>query len=324
MRFLCLEWSRVHVSRYGDLKVNDLDPNFPVHVLITITCRLDRASVLILEHLKTMEAKILEQLDNTLTSRVVAAPTETPEHVATMSRNTRDSTWMNGDVVMTWNALYDPIVKCGLQQVWGAYRKALHDHDDGETSLAPGLSPSIQAELSMEFPRSESNMLTPRTIPVEAPSPFDPIHVTKLLESYVVNIHSKSPILDLDTLRNLRDQLLALGINHSGTIAEGLPPGFGVSDMVISLLVLSLGEIATQKQPDAASLMQSRYIDIAYPWLGVMKFGTENAVKELQAQVLLTNYCMWALKPWEAWCHIDAAACAAEKLLLRSVGVCAP
>lgn len=133
----------------------------------------------------------------------------------------------------------------------------------------------------------------------------------------MVHIHSKIPILDLDLLKCLQDRLLVQNSSYNGSFPGGLLPGIEALDMTILLLVLALGEASSLTLPGKLHVPRSEYVDLAMPWFGAMQMDHSNAVKSLEAQVLLAIHCMWRLRPWDACCHSDAAACAAEKLLLK-------
>jgi len=140
---------------------------------------------------------------------------------------------------------------------------------------------------------------------------------TSLIRNYVVNIHSKSPILDLEFLKKLEEQLLENNQLPLWPVHKELPAGLQPSDMAILLLVLALGEVSTKISPQNEPLKQSYYITLALPWLGVTAFGNAPPMKDLQAQLLLASYHMWILKPWRAWSYAETAAAKAETILLR-------
>lgn len=140
-----------------------------------------------------------------------------------------------------------------------------------------------------------------------------------LIRNYVVNIHSKSPILDLDFLKDLEDRLLNDSELQNWPVQKALPTGLHPPDMAILLLILALGEVSARTSPEKQPLGQSHYITLALPWLGVTAFRNVSPIKDLQAQLLLASYQMWILKPWKAWCYVETAAAKAEAMLLRYV-----
>jgi hypothetical protein len=200
------------------------------------------------------------------------------------------------------------------------YRNELLPNADG-TSETPGPSPSIKAE----FVRPDAatglfnyDQVMPDDMPVDS-TPESANLTASLIRNYVVNIHSKSPILDLDFLKDLGDRLLKDSELQNWPVQKQLPIGLHPPDMAILLLVLALGEVSSRTAPESHPLGQSSYISLALPWLGVTAYSGGSPIKDLQAQLLLASYQMWILKPWKAWCYIETAAAKAETMLLRYV-----
>ncbi|KAF5700298.1 hypothetical protein FMUND_14382 [Fusarium mundagurra] len=197
------------------------------------------------------------------------------------------------------------------------YRNELLPSPDG-SSDTPGPSPSIKAE----FVRPESPDATTERVDSDQSmsgdiAPESANLTASLIRNYVVNIHSKSPILDLDFLKDLEDRLLNDGELQNWLVQKALPTGLHPPDMAILLLVLALGELSARTSPEKQQLGQSHYISLALPWLGVTAFSNGSPIKDLQAQLLLASYQMWILKPWKAWCYVETAAAKAETMLLR-------
>jgi len=266
-----------------------------------------------------MESNILDRVENT--AQTQRPPDSDSRTVPSdrISRGTRQDTWVNGDVIMTWNALQDPIKQCGLQGTWQPFKHDIDPNAGDGTPVAPALSPSIQTECSLTDTAFRGPDSTPRSTRCSSGSlsAFNSERVTNLIENYVVHIHSKIPILDLDLLKCLQDRLLVQNSGYDGSFPSGLLAGIEVPDMTILLLVLALGEVSSLTLPGKLHVPRSEYVDLAMPWFGAMQMDHSNAVKSLKAQVLLAIHCMWRLRPWDAYCHSDAAACAAEKLLLK-------
>ncbi|CCT66576.1 uncharacterized protein FFB20_14638 [Fusarium fujikuroi] len=219
---------------------------------------------------------------------------------------------------MSWNVLREPITRCGQHRYWETYRNELLLNPDGG-SETPGPSPSIKAE----FVRSDATtdpldhdqvMSDDRQVDS---TPESANLTASLIRNYVVNIHSKSPILDLDFLKDLEDRLLKDRELQNWPVQKALPAGLQPPDMTILLLVLALGEVSARASPEKQPLGQSHYMTLALPWLGVTAFSNGSTIKDLQAHLLLASYQMWILRPWKAWCYVETAAAKAETMLLR-------
>lgn len=221
---------------------------------------------------------------------------------------------------MSWNVLREPITRCGQHRHWEMYRNELLLNPD-EGSETPGPSPSMKAEFvrpdATTDPLDHDQVMSDDT---QVDSTPEPANLTaSLIRNYVVNIHSKSPILDLDFLKDLEDRLLEDRELQNWPVQKALPAGLQPPDMAILLLVLALGEVSAWTSPEKQSLGQSHYITLALPWLGVTAFSNGSPIKDLQAQLLLASYQMWILKPWKACCYVETAAAKAETMLLRCV-----
>ncbi|KAI1015776.1 hypothetical protein LB505_012007 [Fusarium chuoi] len=219
---------------------------------------------------------------------------------------------------MSWNVLREPITRCGQHRHWEMYRNELLLNPD-EGSETPGPSPSMKAEFvrpdATTDPLDHDQVMSDDT---QVDSTPEPANLTaSLIRNYVVNIHSKSPILDLDFLKDLEDRLLEDRELQNWPVQKALPAGLQPPDMAILLLVLALGEVSAWTSPEKQSLGQSHYITLALPWLGVTAFSNGSPIKDLQAQLLLASYQMWILKPWKACCYVETAAAKAETMLLR-------
>lgn len=245
--------------------------------------------------------------------------------------------WPNGDVVMTWHALRPPAIRSGLHSHWGEYRDELCAVGATTAVTTPGLSPSIKSEFSHRDPSAnmpltvsspfnnghfDADLPMPMDLSSDVTNPLAPELAAPLIYNYIVHIHSKSPVLDLDFLRRLLDCLMEGGFVHDGSILTSLPDGFEEPDLAILMLVLALGQVSSELEPKNQPVRQNNYIKLALPWLGLTAFSGRSPIRDLQAQLLLASYNMWILKPWAAWCYADTAASKAEKLLLRFVCEC--
>ncbi|KAL6415606.1 hypothetical protein AUP68_02171 [Ilyonectria robusta] len=295
----------------------------------TETSKLDRASLLILERIQTMEDSVLQQLN------VAALPQSSrhqPTGVDSRPQSRTSAAWPNGDVVMTWHALRPPAIRSGLHSHWGGYRDELCAVGATTAVTTPGLSPSIKSEFSHRDPSAnmpltvsspfnnghfDADLPMPMDLSSDVTNPLAPELAAPLIYNYIVHIHSKSPVLDLDFLRRLLDCLLAGGFVYDGSILTSLPDGFEEPDLAILMLVLALGQVSSELEPKNQPVRQNNYIKLALPWLGLTAFSGRSPIRDLQAQLLLASYNMWILKPWAAWCYADTAASKAEKLLLR-------
>ncbi|KAF5581874.1 ankyrin repeat-containing protein [Fusarium pseudoanthophilum] len=279
---------------------------------------LDKASLLILERIQTMESNVLKQLVDATATGPLRAPSAISATPASQQRPRSWNQWPSGDIIMSWNALREPITRCGQHRHWELYRNELLSSPDG-SSETPGPSPSIKAEFARPDAATDSldyDQVMSDDIPADS-TPESANLTASLIRSYVVNIHSKSPILDLDFLKDLEDRLLRDGEIQNWPVQKQLPTGLHPPDMAILLLVLALGEVSARTSPEKQPLGQSHYITLALPWLGVTAFSNSSPIKDLQAQLLLASYQMWILRPWKAWCYVEAAAAKAETMLLR-------
>jgi hypothetical protein len=267
-----------------------------------------------------MEDNMLKQLQNV---------TSTQRSATDLNHRTINSSdqavrawgiWPNGDVIITWNAFQHPAARCGQHRHWEAYRQELSSSQNGMTESSAGPSPSIKTEFTRpgpaaDFPQPDHVMSD--DLLTTATTPTSPDHATSLIRNYVVNIHSKSPILDLEFLKHLESWLLKDSQLPNWPVHDQLPAGLQPPDMAILLLVLALGEVSTRTSPERESVSQSHYITMALPWLGVTAFSGGSPIQDLQALLLLSSYHMWILKPWEAWSYVETAAAKAETILMR-------
>ncbi|EXL91302.1 hypothetical protein FOIG_15576 [Fusarium odoratissimum NRRL 54006] len=265
-----------------------------------------------------MESNVLKQLMDATGSGALIAPSANLPTSATQQRPRSWSQWPTGDIIMSWDVLREPIARCGQHRHWETYRNELLHSPDG-SSETPGPSPSIKAE----FVRSDVttglfdyDQVMSEDMPVDS-TPESASFTASLIRNYVVNIHSKSPILDLDFLKDLEDRLLKDSELQNWPVQKQLPTGLHPPDMAILLLVLALGEVSARTAPESQPLGESNYITMALPWLGVAAYSGGSPIKDLQAQLLLASYQMWILKPWKAWCYVETAAAKAETILLR-------
>ncbi|KAH7183340.1 uncharacterized protein B0J16DRAFT_322077 [Fusarium flagelliforme] len=287
------------------------------------TTSLDKASLLILERIQTMEDNLLQRMENATGCQNTAPMIDKPTATVHRPKTTRLNMWPNGDIIMSWNILKDAVARCGQHRHWELYRHELTSGSD-IPGLTPGPSPSIKAEfVSSEIATDAfySEPIVPDETAASPSAPRSPDITTSLIRNYVVNIHSKSPILDLEFLKKLEEQLLENNQLAVWPVHKELPAGLQPSDMAILLLVLALGEVSPKTSPQSKPLKQSYYITLALPWLGVTAFGNAPPMKDLQAQLLLASYYMWTLKPWRAWSHAETAAAKAETILLRYPGI---
>ncbi|EWZ80994.1 hypothetical protein FOWG_14996 [Fusarium oxysporum f. sp. lycopersici MN25] len=266
-----------------------------------------------------MESNVLKQLMDATASGALVTSTANLSTSVVKQRPRLWSQWPSGDVIMSWNVLREPIARCGQHRHWEMYRNELLPNADG-TSETPGPSPSIKAE----FVRPDAatglfdyDQVMPDDMLVDS-TPESANFTASLIRNYVVNIHSKSPMLDLDFLKDLEDRLLKDSELQNWPVQKQLPIGLHPPDMAILLLVLALGEVSSRTAPESHPLGQSSYISLALPWLGVTAYSGGSPIKDLQAQLLLASYQMWILKPWKAWCYIETAAAKAETMLLRN------
>lgn len=263
---------------------------------------------------------MLRQLQDVISTQRSTADLN-PATINTPDRGVRAwGIWPNGDVIITWNAFQNPTVRCGQHRHWEAYRQELLSSHNGTMESLAGLSPSIKAEFTRpdptaDFPQSDHIMIDDSSM--AANTPTSPDHATSLIRNYVVNIHSKSPILDLEFLKHLESCLLKESQIQNWAVHDQLPAGLQSPDMAILLLVLALGEVSTRNSPERESVGQSRYVTMALPWLGVAAFSGGSPIQDLQAQLLLASYHMWTLRPWQAWSYIETAAAKAETILMR-------
>ncbi|PNP82130.1 hypothetical protein FNYG_04319 [Fusarium nygamai] len=264
-----------------------------------------------------MESNVLKQLMDATATRALSSQSANSTTPASQQRPRLWNQWLSGDVIMSWSALREPITRCGQHRHWEMYRNELLPSPDG-SSDTPGPSPSIKAE----FVRPESPDATTERVHSDQSmsgdiAPESANLTASLIRNYVVNIHSKSPILDLDFLKDLEDRLLNDSELQNWPVQKALPTGLHPPDMAILLLVLALGELSARTSPEKQQLGKSHYISLALPWLGVTAFSNGSPIKDLQAQLLLASYQMWILKPWKAWCYVETAAAKAETMLLR-------
>ncbi|KAK2688956.1 hypothetical protein QWA68_012522 [Fusarium oxysporum] len=279
---------------------------------------LDKASLLILDRIQTMESNVLKQLMEATGSGALIASSANLSTSAVKQRPRSWSQWPSGDVIISWNVLREPIARCGQHRHWEMYRNELLPNPNG-SSETPGPSPSVKAEFVRPDAITDpidSDQVMSDNMPVDS-TPESADLTASLIRNYVVNIHSKSPILDLDFLKDLEDRLLKDSELQNWPVQKQLPTGIHPPDMAILLLVLALGEVSARAAPESQPLAPSNYISLALPWLGVTAYSGVSPIKDLQAQLLLASYQMWILKPWKAWCYIETAAAKAETMLLR-------
>ncbi|KAF5236275.1 hypothetical protein FAUST_6623 [Fusarium austroamericanum] len=270
-----------------------------------------------------MEETLLSRLADVNASQNLEPVTNTPARTLPTPKTKSLNLWPNGDVILTWNVFKDAIARCGQHRHWETYRNELSPSHDLTTST-PSPSPSIKAEFvhsNATANESHYDTIMSDATTADAPTPGSPGLTKSLIRNYVVNIHSKSPILDLEFLRKLEDELLKDTQLQYWSVHSDLPAGLEPPDMAILLLVLALGEVSTKTNPEKEPLKQSYYVTLALPWLGVTAFSNTPPIKDLQAQLLLASYHMWILKPWRAWCYVETAAAKAETILLRYPGI---
>ncbi|CEI70476.1 unnamed protein product [Fusarium venenatum] len=192
-----------------------------------------------------MEENLMTRLPNA-TAPQVSEPIANKLAKKSSGPKTRSlNLWPNGDVMLTWHVFRHAIARCGQHRRWEPYRHELSPSRD-LTAPIPGPSPSIKAE----FVRSDttadkvySDTIMSNDIMADAPTPGLP--ELSLIQNYVVNIHSKSPILDLEFLRKLEDELLKDSELQYWPTRRDLPAGLEPPDMAILLLVLALGAVVT-------------------------------------------------------------------------------
>ncbi|RGP78807.1 acid protease [Fusarium longipes] len=284
---------------------------------------LDKASLLIIERITTMEENLLTRLGDVTAFQSSANTLDKSTATIPGSKTKSLNLWPNGDVILSWNVFRHAVARCGQHRHWEVYRHELAP-SHGIMAPTPGLSLSIKAEFvysDIETGAFDVKESTPDDIMADDTTPGSPGIAASLIRNYVVNIHSKSPILDLEFLRKLEDELLKDSQLLYWPVHKNLPAGLQPSDVAILLLVLALGEVSTKGNPEKEPLKQSPHIKLALPWLGVTAFSNAPPVKDLQAQLLLASYCMWILKPWRAWCYVEAAAAKAETILMRYPGI---
>ncbi|KAH7229840.1 hypothetical protein BKA60DRAFT_37238 [Fusarium oxysporum] len=265
-----------------------------------------------------MESNVLKQLMEATGSGALIASSANLSTSAVKQRPRSWSQWPSGDVIISWNVLREPIARCGQHRHWEMYRNELLPNPTG-SSETPGPSPSVKAEFVRPDAITDpidSDQVMSDNMPVDS-TPESADLTASLIRNYVVNIHSKSPILDLDFLKDLEDRLLKDSELQNWPVQKQLPTGIHPPDMAILLLVLALGEVSARAAPESQPLAPSNYISLALPWLGVTAYSGVSTIKDLQAQLLLASYQMWILKPWKAWCYIETAAAKAETMLLR-------
>lgn len=267
-----------------------------------------------------MESNFLKQLHGVTGDGDLRASSANPSTPALQQTPRSRNKWPSGDIIMSWNVLREPITRCGQHRYWETYRNELLLNPDGG-SETPGPSPSIKAEFvrsdATTDPLDHDQVMSDDT---QVDSTPESANLTaSLIRNYVVNIHSKSPILDLDFLKDLEDRLLKDRELQNWPVQKALPAGLQPPDMAILLLVLALGEVSARTSPEKQPLGQSHYITLALPWLGVTAFSNGSPIKDLQAHLLLASYQMWILRPWKAWCYVETAAAKAETMLLRCV-----
>ncbi|CAG7557406.1 unnamed protein product [Fusarium equiseti] len=270
-----------------------------------------------------MEATLLQRMENTTSCQNSTPILDQPTATSPRSKTNGLNMWPNGDIIMSWNIMKHAVARCGQHRHWELYKHELTPGGD-ITALTPGPSPSIKAEfvssdIAMDISYPEP--IISNDVAASPSTPGSPDITASLIRNYVVNIHSKSPILDLEFLKKLEEQLLENNQLPLWPVHKELPAGLQPSDMAILLLVLALGEVSTKTNPENEPLKQSYYITLALPWLGVTAFGNAPPMNDLQAQLLLASYYMWILKPWRAWSYAETAAAKAETVLLRYPGI---
>ncbi|KAH7267813.1 uncharacterized protein BKA55DRAFT_590130 [Fusarium redolens] len=266
-----------------------------------------------------MESNVLKQLMDVTASGALVVPSSNLPAPAVKQRPKSWREWPGGDIIMSWNVFRHPVSRCGQHRHWEMYRDELLPCRDGATET-PGLSPSIKAEFLSSDPTTDPfdcDQVMSDDIPVDSSTPESVGLAASLIRNYAVNIHSKSPILDPDFLKDLEDRLLKDSELQHWSVQKALPAGLHPPDMAILLLVLALGEVSARTAPEKQPLVQSNYITLALPWLGVTAYSDGSPIKDLQALLLLASYQMWALKPWKAWSYVETAAAKAETILLR-------
>lgn len=230
--------------------------------------------------------------------------------------------WANGDVILAWRP-FDMFFSLqseyellrNFRENWNKLRQT-----DVNTSLI--ISPTIQLDSQIEVPHgSVSDARLPINREHSSHDHDYDIRATDetshLLERYILQVYSRSPILDLQSLYWIADLLTKNLIDLENPNPVNLPPGIDAEDAAILLLVLALGHVVSFKHPCNQPIEHNHYIRLALPWLGFASFNTRDPIKALQAEFLLASYYMWTMRHWEAWCLADSMASRAEKLLLR-------
>lgn len=290
--------------------------------------RLDRASLLILDRLERVEENILGELGRTLqgipqTPRLSIAVTspEVPAAAPSSRPPTQGDIWINGDRVMTWPPILQLLNGKPFVETW---RRFQHELDHGDTTNGLALT-MISPTIMTDDPDSGHDTFAPGledgfSRNVRRPELEDQIPLAEmesLLQSYILDVHSRYPILDLTQLRHIVESVVRAEFDYRWPLIHRLPSNLAPLDVAMYLLVLALGEIATKSDPEGQRLPASTFVQLALPWLGFAHFGTRCSIQALQTELLLAIYHMWSLRPWRAWQVVESAATHGEKLLLK-------
>lgn len=300
---------------------------------------LDRASLMILDRLERVEENILGELVRaasgssphvTLRSLAAAspaspatssAPPAAASTVAAPPVRPPGDIWINGDRVMTWPRILELLDGNPFIEPWRRFKQQLDGVQSSDTSPLLVISPTVMTD----DPDSGPDTFAPGledgfSRNAQRPELTEPVSAEdaeEFLKSYILHVHSRYPILDIRELRHIADGMIRRGFDYRWPLMHRLPSDLSPLDVATYLLVLALGEIAQNTEPQDHRLPASTFVQLALPWLGYALFGTRTSIKALQAELLLAIYHMWSLRPWRAWQVVEPVAVLAEKMLLK-------
>ncbi|KAL2067682.1 hypothetical protein VTL71DRAFT_15778 [Oculimacula yallundae] len=298
----------------------------------TESARLDVGSIQILERIGSAEASILQALEqispNFRRTRGTVEQSRSIQH-SRQAEQDAGLLWMNGDVLMTWSSLLPLLYDHNKASPLQAFAEELRAYSP-RFSLAPQVfptsptvlatlqvSPDIGAGDPMQVSGTENASSIQELEEAQTSLSSDHEAIWAWIKSYLISMHSKSPILDLDWLESMSDSAVLNAIDFTRAARDGLPPNTEPAGVAILLLVIALGQI-TSSAPSAHQLPTSGYVTLALPWLGLAVFSAGESIQVFQAQLLLCSYYMWTMRHWEAWSLADFTALNAEKVLTRN------
>lgn len=292
--------------------------------MLIIVYRLDVGSIQILERIGLLEDNILHTLQQTLSSSQATLAAEPSKRL-----QPHGALWTNGDVVLTWSSLLPLLRDEETALPLRAFAEQLRSCRSQETYSPKALptSPSILETFSeqpdfkgvdtMQLSDSDDTAAVAQSCKeAEASLASEQGVAWEFLKSYMVDTHSKSPILDVGWLEQIRTHALQGGIDFSKPSSWGLPHGVNAAGVAILLLAIALGQL-TGIGPQDSPVSATGYVHLALPWIGLATLRPMDIIQNLQARLLLGSYYMWTMRPWEAWCLADSLALEAEKLLTK-------